>query len=85
MIYIHCNRTLPSYNWTPICKYVPCSEVQRRILEARRYEVREGWIKLDNKELHNFYSLPRLITMIQVKKDQMGGTCITNGGKEKCM
>jgi hypothetical protein len=37
------------------------------------------WRKLHNEELHNFYSSPSIIKMIQVKEDEMGRTCSTIG------
>jgi hypothetical protein len=41
------------------------------------------WRKLHNEELHNLYSSPCLIKSDQVKKDEMGGACSTNGGEEE--
>jgi hypothetical protein len=37
--------------------------VLRRTFGPRRDEVTGGWRKLQNEELHNFYSLPSIITM----------------------
>jgi hypothetical protein len=37
-----------------------------------------GWRKLHNEELCSFYSSPSIIND-QVKEDQMGRTCSTNG------
>jgi hypothetical protein len=39
--------------------------VLRRIFDPKRDEVRDGWKKLHNEELHNLYSLPNTIRMIK--------------------
>jgi hypothetical protein len=41
------------------------------------------WTKLHNEELHNLYSSPNIIRMIQEKEDEIGRTCSTNGGEEE--
>jgi hypothetical protein len=46
----------------------------RRISGPKRDEVMGGWRKLHTEELHNLYS-------DQVKEDEMGRTCSTNGAK----
>jgi hypothetical protein len=38
-------------------------------------------VKLHNEELHDLYSSPSIIRMIQVKEDEMGRACSTNGEK----
>jgi hypothetical protein len=38
----------------------------------KRDEVTGGWRKLHNEELHNLYSSPSIIRMIQSKEDEMG-------------
>jgi hypothetical protein len=47
--------------------------VLRRIFGWKRNEVTGGWRKLQNKKFHN-------IQNDQVKKDEMGRACNTNGG-----
>jgi hypothetical protein len=37
----------------------------RRIFGAKRDEVRGGWRKLHNEELHNFYSSSSIISTIK--------------------
>jgi hypothetical protein len=37
----------------------------KRIFGSKKDEVTGGWRKLDNEELHNLYSLPRIINMIK--------------------
>jgi hypothetical protein len=59
--------------------------VLRRIFGPNRDEVTGGWRKLHNEELHNLYSSPSVIRMNQVKEDEMGRACNTNGGEEECI
>jgi hypothetical protein len=40
----------------------------RRIFDPRRDAVMGGWRKLHNKELHDLYSLPSIIRMIQSRE-----------------
>jgi hypothetical protein len=42
--------------------------VLRGIFGPKRDEVTGGWRKLHNKELHNLYSSPSIITMIKSRK-----------------
>jgi hypothetical protein len=39
----------------------------RRIFGPKRVEIIEGWIKLRNWELHNLYSSPNVIALIQLR------------------
>jgi hypothetical protein len=49
----------------------------------KRDEVTGGWRKVHNEELHNLYSSASIITYNdQVKEDEMGRACSTEGGKE---
>jgi hypothetical protein len=41
------------------------NRVLRRIFEPKSDEVRGGWRKLHNEELHNLCCLPSIITMIR--------------------
>jgi hypothetical protein len=43
-------------------------KVLRRIFRPKREEVRAGWRKLHNEELHNFYSSPNIIRMIKSRR-----------------
>jgi hypothetical protein len=57
------------------------NKVLRRIFGPKRDEVTGGWRKLHNEELCDLYSSPSIIRMIQVKEDEMGRPCNTNGEK----
>jgi hypothetical protein len=50
--------------------------VLKRIFGPKKDEVTGGWRKLRKEELHNLYSSPS-----QVKEDEMGRACSTNGEK----
>jgi hypothetical protein len=39
----------------------------------KRYEVKEGWRKLHNEELHNLYSSPSIIRMIKAMMMRWAG------------
>jgi hypothetical protein len=49
------------------------NRVLRRILGPRRDEVTGDWRKLHNEEIHNLYSSPNVIRMIQSKKMRWAG------------
>jgi hypothetical protein len=40
-----------------------------------------GWRKLHNEELHNLYSSPSIIRIVE--EDEVGETCGTNGREEE--
>jgi hypothetical protein len=50
------------------------------IVGPKRDEVKGGWRKLHNKELHDLYSSPNIIRMI--KSQKMGEGCSTNCKEE---
>jgi hypothetical protein len=56
------------------------NRVPRIIFGPKRDEVTGGWRKLHNEELRNLYSY-----IDQVKKDEMGRACSTNGEEEECL
>jgi hypothetical protein len=58
--------------------------VLRRIFGPKRDEVTGEWRRLHNKELHALYSSPNIIRVIMSRR-QMGRTCGTYGGEERCM
>jgi hypothetical protein len=45
----------------------------RRIFGPKRDEVMEDWRKLHNEELHNLYSLPNIVRMIQSRMMRWAG------------
>jgi hypothetical protein len=60
------------------------NRVLRRIFGPKREE--DGsWRKLHNDELQSLYSSPNIVRMIKSKEGVVGGTCGTNGGKERCL
>jgi hypothetical protein len=52
--------------------------VLRRILGLKRDEIAGGWRKLHTEQLHNLYSSPNTIRMI----NEMSRVCGTHGGEE---
>jgi hypothetical protein len=56
----------------------------RRLFGPKGDEVMGGWRKLHSEELHNLYSSPSIIRMMQIE-DEMGRACSMNGGEEECM
>jgi hypothetical protein len=44
-----------------------------------------GWRRLHNEELHNLCPSPNIIWMINIKEDEMGRECSTDGTDEKCI
>jgi hypothetical protein len=44
------------------------NRVLRRTIGPKTDEVAGGWRKLHNEKLHNFYSSPRIITMINSRR-----------------
>jgi hypothetical protein len=59
--------------------------VLRRIFGPKRDEVTGDWRKLHNEELHSLYSSPSIIKMDQIKENEMGRACSTNGEKNAYM
>jgi hypothetical protein len=43
-------------------------EVLRRIFDSKREEVTGEWIKLHSKDLHNLYSLHKIISLLTSKR-----------------
>jgi hypothetical protein len=55
------------------------NRVLRRIFGPKRDEVTGEWRKLHNEELHDLYSSPSIIRIM----DEMGRACTTNGEEEE--
>jgi hypothetical protein len=53
------------------------NRVLRKIFEPKREE-NASWRKLHNDELQRMYSSP-------IREDEVGGTCGTHGGGERCL
>jgi hypothetical protein len=49
------------------------NRVLRRIFRRKRDEMKGGWRKLRNEELHNLYSSPSIIRMIKSRKMRRAG------------
>jgi hypothetical protein len=49
------------------------NRVLRGIFGPQRDEVMRGWRKLHNEELHNLYSLPRIIRMVKSRSMRWAG------------
>jgi hypothetical protein len=53
--------------------------VLRRIFGPKRDEVRGGWRKLRNEDLHNLYSSPSIIRMIKSRRMRWAGHIVRMG------
>ena len=60
------------------------NRVLRRIFGPKRDGVTGEWRKLLNEELNSLYSSPNIVRVIKIEKIEMGGTCCTYGGRERC-
>jgi hypothetical protein len=49
------------------------NRVLRRIFGSKRDEVTGGWRKLHNEELHNLYSSPNIIRIIESRRMRLAG------------
>jgi hypothetical protein len=58
--------------------------VLRKISGLKREEDR-SWRKLRNDELHSLYFSLDIVRVIKIKEDEVGGTCGTHGGGERCL
>jgi hypothetical protein len=62
------------------------NKVLRRIFGPKRDEVTGEWRRLHNEELYALYSSPDIFfSGYHVKKAEMGRTCGTYGGEERCI
>jgi hypothetical protein len=61
------------------------NRVLRRISGPQSVEVTGDWKKLHNEELHNFYSSPSIIRMIDSRRMRWAGLCNMNAGEEECI
>ena len=56
----------------------------RRVFVPKRDEVTGEWRKLHNEELSDLYSLPNILRVVKIEKNEMGGACGAYGGGERC-
>jgi hypothetical protein len=63
-----------------VVKYA--NPVPRRIFVRKRSEVREGWTKLHNEELHDLYCSPNMIRMVHSKRMRSTGHVARIRGRE---
>jgi hypothetical protein len=54
-------------------------------LGPKRDTVKGQWIKLQNEELNDLYSLLNYCSGDQIEKNEMGCACSTYGGEERCI
>jgi hypothetical protein len=52
-----------------------------RIFGPKRDEVKGGWIKLHNEELHGLYSSPSIVRMIKARRMRLAGHVARMGGE----
>jgi hypothetical protein len=55
------------------------NRVLRRIFGLKRDEVTGGWRKLQNEELHGFYSSPSIIRVIKARRMRWAGQVVRMG------
>jgi hypothetical protein len=78
-----------------MCMWKLISDIEERIAAECVWEQRTekniltwdeviGSRKLDNEELHNFYSLPDFIKITKTRRMRFVGGCSTHGRKNKC-
>ena len=59
------------------------SRVLRRVFGPKTDEVTGEWRKLHN-ELSDLYSLPNIVRVVKIEKNEMGRACSAYGGGERC-
>jgi hypothetical protein len=57
------------------------NRVLRRIFGPKRDQVRGGWRKLHNEQLHELYSSPSIIRMVRSKRMRLAGHIAQTGEK----
>ena len=56
------------------------NRVLRRVFGPKRVEVTGEWRKLHNEELSDLYSLPNIVRVVKIEKNEMDGACGAYGG-----
>jgi hypothetical protein len=59
------------------------NRVLRRVFGPKMDEVTGEWTKLHNEELHDLYSSPNIVRVINIEKNWLGGVCSEDGGGER--
>jgi hypothetical protein len=59
--------------------------VLRRIFASKRDELKLEWRKLHKEELNHLYSSPNYYSGDQIEKNEMGRTCSTSEGEDRCI
>jgi hypothetical protein len=57
------------------------NRVLRRMFGPKRNEVKGGWRKLRNEELHDLYSSPSIISIMKLRRMRWAGHVARMGGK----
>ena len=65
------------------CLRVFENRVLRRVFGPKRDEVTGEWRKLHNEEPSDLYSLPNIVRVVKIEKNDMGGTCGAYGGGDR--
>jgi hypothetical protein len=60
------------------------NRVLRRIFGSKRDEVTGGWRKLHNEEVHNLYSSPSIIRMVESRRMRWKGHVARMGETNEC-
>jgi hypothetical protein len=60
------------------------SKVLRRAFGNKRSEIRGGWRKLNNEEVHNLYFSPDIVRMVKSRKVRWAGLVAPMGGEVDC-
>ena len=61
------------------------NRVLRRVFGPKTDEVTRKWRKLHNEELSDLYSLPNIVWVVKIKKNELGGACGAYRGGERCV
>ena len=60
------------------------NRVLRRLFGPKRDEVTGEWRKLHHEELRDLYSLPSIVRVVKIEKNEVGGACGAHGRGERC-
>jgi hypothetical protein len=60
------------------------NRVLRGVFVSKRDGVTGEWRKVHNEELNDLYSLPNIVRVVKIEKNEMGGACGVYGGGERC-